>query len=209
MWDHFCWHGLTLIPEWISNYIPYKMCNEMSYSIQLQWFYRSEYPSMFVNTHCCTKRAKYAYPDVQCDILCLHIEAFSNGFSWTNLYEFWLKFHWSLFLGIHITIFQHWFRWWLAQAIIWTTTPSHYLNLWCLVYWRIYASLGLNEFNHRHMFMKFLDKKCFFFCNYRSDQIPSNLWYKRTLRRNELVDHSSVIGASPVGAALTTSSLLT
>ena len=110
MWDHFCWHGLTLIPEWISNYIPYKMCHEISYSIQLQWFYRSEYPTMFVNTHCCTKRAKYAYPDVQCDILCLHIEAFSDGFSWTKIYEFWLKCHWSLFLGIHITIFQHWFR---------------------------------------------------------------------------------------------------
>ena len=26
--------------------------------------------------------------------------------------EFRLKFHWSLFLGVQLTIFQHWFRWW-------------------------------------------------------------------------------------------------
>ena len=35
---------------------------------------------------------------------------FINGFSWMKLYEFWLKFHWSLFLGVQSTIFQHWFR---------------------------------------------------------------------------------------------------
>ena len=34
---------------------------------------------------------------------------FSNGFSWIKIYEFRLKFHWSLFLGIQLTIFQHWF----------------------------------------------------------------------------------------------------
>ena len=31
---------------------------------------------------------------------------FSNGFSWMKMYEF----HWSLFLGVQLTIFQHWFR---------------------------------------------------------------------------------------------------
>ena len=35
---------------------------------------------------------------------------FSNGFSWTKMYEFRLTFHWSLFLGVQITIFQRWFR---------------------------------------------------------------------------------------------------
>ena len=35
---------------------------------------------------------------------------FSNGFSWMKMYECWLKFHLSLFLRVHITIFQHWFR---------------------------------------------------------------------------------------------------
>ena len=35
---------------------------------------------------------------------------FSNAFSWMKLYEFLLKFHWSLFLRVQITIFHHWFR---------------------------------------------------------------------------------------------------
>ena len=32
---------------------------------------------------------------------------FSNAFSWMQLYEFRLRFHWSLFLRIKLTIFQH------------------------------------------------------------------------------------------------------
>ena len=35
---------------------------------------------------------------------------FSNGFSWMKMYEFRLTFHWSLFLGVQLTIFQHLFR---------------------------------------------------------------------------------------------------
>ena len=35
---------------------------------------------------------------------------FPNGFSWGKMYEFRLTFHWSLFLGVQLTIFQHWFR---------------------------------------------------------------------------------------------------
>ena len=31
---------------------------------------------------------------------------FSNGFSWMKIYEFRLTFHWSLFLGVQLTIFQ-------------------------------------------------------------------------------------------------------
>ena len=34
----------------------------------------------------------------------------SNGFSWMKIYGFHLGFHWSLFLGFELTIFQHWFR---------------------------------------------------------------------------------------------------
>ena len=65
---------------------------------------------------------------------------FANGFSWMKLYEFRLKFHWSLFLGVELTIFQHWFRLWLGAD----QATSHYLNQWWLVHWRIYASLGHN-----------------------------------------------------------------
>ena len=35
---------------------------------------------------------------------------FSSGFSWMKMYEFRLTFHWSLFLAVQFTIFQHWFR---------------------------------------------------------------------------------------------------
>ena len=69
--------------------------------------------------------------------------AFWNGFTWMKMYEFRLEFHWSVFLWVQLTIFQHWFRSWLVTDKV----TSHYLNQWWLVYWHIYASLGLNELN--------------------------------------------------------------
>ena len=65
----------------------------------------------------------------------------SNAFSWMKILEFRLRFHWSLFLWVQLTIIQHWLRWWLGAV----HSTSQYLNQWWLVYWRIYASLGLNE----------------------------------------------------------------
>ena len=35
---------------------------------------------------------------------------FSYAFSWMKMYEFRLRVHWSVFLRILLTIFQHWFR---------------------------------------------------------------------------------------------------
>ena len=35
---------------------------------------------------------------------------FLNGFSWMKMYGFRLKFHWSLFLRVLLTIFHPWFR---------------------------------------------------------------------------------------------------
>ena len=35
---------------------------------------------------------------------------FSDALSWMKSFVFWLKFHWSLFLRVQLTIFQHWFR---------------------------------------------------------------------------------------------------
>ena len=67
----------------------------------------------------------------------------SNVFSLMKLFEFQLTFHWNLFLRFQLTIFQHWFRWWLGAV----QATSHYLKQWWQVYWRIYASLGLNELN--------------------------------------------------------------
>ena len=52
---------------------------------------------------------------------------FSNEFSRMKIYGVWLKFHWSLFLGVQLTI------------------THHYLNQWWLVYRYIYVSLSLSE----------------------------------------------------------------
>ena len=35
---------------------------------------------------------------------------FSNTFYWMKMHEFRLRFHWSLFLRVQLTIFQYWFR---------------------------------------------------------------------------------------------------
>ena len=68
----------------------------------------------------------------------------SNVFSWMKMLEFRLKFYWCVFLRVQLTIFQHWFRWWLGAD----QATSYYLNQWWLDYLRIYASLGLNELRH-------------------------------------------------------------
>ena len=35
---------------------------------------------------------------------------FSDAFSWMKNFVFQIKFHWSLFLRVHFTVTQHWFR---------------------------------------------------------------------------------------------------
>ena len=66
---------------------------------------------------------------------------FSSEFYWTKIFGLRFKINWSLFLRVQLTIFQHWFRYWLGAV----QATSHYLNQCSLVYRRIYASLGLNE----------------------------------------------------------------
>ena len=73
---------------------------------------------------------------------------FLRAFSWIKMYAFWLKFHWSLFLRVQLTIFQHMFRWWIGAD----QATSHYLNQWWLDYWSIYASLRLSELTCCHKF---------------------------------------------------------
>ena len=76
----------------------------------------------------------------------------SNAFSWMKMVEFRLKFHWSLFIRVQLTIFQHWFRWWLGAD----QATSHYLKQRWLDYRHIYASLGLNElkwYNRKYVFV--------------------------------------------------------
>ena len=66
---------------------------------------------------------------------------FSSAFSSLKMFGFQLKFHWSFFLWLQLTIFQQLFSYRLGAV----QTTSHYLNQWWLDYRRIYASLGLNE----------------------------------------------------------------
>ena len=41
---------------------------------------------------------------------CHFADDVSNAFSWMKMCEFCLRFHWSLFLRVQLTIFHHWFR---------------------------------------------------------------------------------------------------
>ena len=66
---------------------------------------------------------------------------FSNAFSWMKTNEFRFRFHWSLFLRVQLTIFQHWFRQWLGAD----QATSHCLNQLWLDYRLVYVSLVLNE----------------------------------------------------------------
>ena len=70
-----------------------------------------------------------------------------NTFSWTQMYEFRVILHRSLIIRVKLTKFQYWFKYWLGAD----QATSHCLNQWCLNYWRIYASLGLNELTHQSM----------------------------------------------------------
>ena len=96
---------------------------------------------------------------------------FSNAFSWKQLFEFRLKFHWSLFLSVQLLIFHHWFRQWLGAG----QATSHCLNQWRLVYWCIYASHGLNELKnmakyitwHNHNKTSMTKTVCIFHGTYR------------------------------------------
>ena len=51
---------------------------------------------------------------------------FSNTFTWMKMYENRLRFHWSLFLSVQLTIFHHWSIKWLGAD----QTTSHYVNQW-------------------------------------------------------------------------------
>ena len=66
---------------------------------------------------------------------------FSNAISWMKILEFSLKFHWSFFPQGPINNIPA-----MVQIMAWRWPgDSHYLNQRWLDYWRIYASLGLNE----------------------------------------------------------------
>ena len=85
---------------------------------------------------------------------------FANAFPSMKILVLWLKFHWSLFRRVRLTTCKHWFGWWLGVEQGTTTKGDK-------IYWRMYASLGLNElpqylssrqrmFYWRHIEMRFV-----------------------------------------------------
>ena len=119
------------------------------------------------------------------------LTTFSNAFSWL---KFCFRFHWSLFPKVQLTIFQHRFRWWLGADQV----TGHCLNqCWPISLTHICGIRG--------KWVKRQDKVWgIIVTTYLS---TSNI--RRTLVGNKIVDHSDVVGASPAGAAPTTSSFST
>ena len=79
-----------------------KVINHSCSRTQLEeslWWYWDYYPAALSLTH--WGRDKMA---------AIFQMTFSNGFSWMKMYEFRFTFHWSLFLGVQLTISQHCFR---------------------------------------------------------------------------------------------------
>ena len=54
------------------------------------------------------------------------LQTFSNVFSPMKMFELRIKFHWSLFLMVQLTMNQHCFRLWLGVEQV----PTHYLKQW-------------------------------------------------------------------------------
>ena len=130
-WGPFYWHGLILSPAQISNQsiimcrmkIIYPFPNFRGASIEV-W----EWISNFID-------AKLYWACDYLSVLGLNLihskrrqngrhsqTTFKNGFSWMKMYEFRLKFHWSLFLRVPINNIPA-----LIQIIAWHR-PGHYLN---------------------------------------------------------------------------------
>ena len=148
-WQYiFLWNYLWNFPQNITRTLKNKVVYKFKIYNYLDWKLRKR----FWNVPCyCYYSCQLMFTSAQSVTTLTHWgrnkmaavsqTALSNAFSWMIILEFRLRFHWSLFLRVQLTIIQHWFRWWLGAG----QATSHYLNQWRFVYWRIYASVGLNE----------------------------------------------------------------
>ena len=70
----------------------------------------------------------------------------STAFPKMKMYEFPLKFHWSLFPRIQKQLTIYSYSWALVKIMAWRQATSHYLNQWWLsLLTHMYASLGCND----------------------------------------------------------------
>ena len=113
---------------------------------------------------------------------------FSNAFSWMKMFEFRLKFHWSLFPRVQLTICQHC----RVQIMAWRRPGDkpYYLNQLWLDYRRVYTSLALNGLTHITVF-------CIFGLKPKIPLYP----YTKTLRWRHN-DHAGVSNHQPHGCLL-------
>ena len=92
---------------------------------------------------------------------------FSNTFSSMKMFELCFRFHWHLFLGVHMEVSQYWFRWWLGTNQV----PSNYLSQWwpssmtntCCLLSEAMISSGFNVWKTvslQHLTRNFLKQKC-------------------------------------------------
>ena len=88
---------------------------------------------------------------------------FSNAFSWMSTFNFRKMFLWNVFLAVGSN------RQYATIGLDKGLTPNWWHHcIWIndgLVYWRIYASLGLNEFNENvHIWLHGNDKLWYYNC---------------------------------------------
>ena len=79
--------------------------NACNYSISMHWWKSNSIltVSFMINQHWLTHWGRDKMDAIS-------QTTFSNACSWMKMFEFRLKFHWSLFSRVQLTISQHWFR---------------------------------------------------------------------------------------------------
>ena len=72
---------------------------------------------------------------------------FSDAFSWMKSFAHWLKFHWSLFLRVQLTIFQYWFDnglapirpYWSPATLTLGVPTTIGMAVFCTLYYTVYV----------------------------------------------------------------------
>ena len=97
-------HGIQYLNSWsvIITWIP-----SVDYA---KWSMSESHPGRVRLNQRSTTIFLYLTPWILNKMAAIFHPTFSNAFSWMRMYELRLKFHWSLFLGVELIIFTHWFR---------------------------------------------------------------------------------------------------
>ena len=114
-----------LLLAWINNYIhckvwdeiPYPFVGKMVHNCFWQWRYTNFIFVCIRTVHSSTPIADdvpltklYLTHWGQDKMAAVSQTTLSNAFSWIEILEYRLRFHWSLFLRVQLTIIQYWFR---------------------------------------------------------------------------------------------------